>query len=85
MNIHVDPKAYFHCAECNELQSRERDNNELMRFCIDCSQIVCDKCTAKHNEPHMMISPEELSGRLEDAYKSFMPHLFPENSKQNKL
>ena len=85
ITIKVDPKSYFHCAECNELQSRERDENELMRFCIECSQIVCDQCISKHHEPHMMISPKEFNERLEDTFKSFMPHLFPENSKKQKL
>lgn len=79
ITIQFDPKAYFHCAECNELQPRSYDKNEKMRFCLECSKIVCKKCTPKHTEKYVMISAEQVNERLEDTFKSFMPHLFPEN------
>ena len=77
--ICIDPVHYFHCAGCEKLQPREREEGEKLKFCLECSKIVCDACQKEHKHKLFEITPKDLNSRLTEAYTNYMPHLFPEN------
>ena len=79
IQICVDPIHYFHCAQCDKLVSRDRKKEDKMRFCLECSQVLCESCQS-HEHKTIEVTPEELNTRLNKAYKNYMPHLFPENA-----
>ncbi len=79
IKVCVDPVHYFHCAQCDKLVSRERLASDKLTFCLECSQVLCEGCK-KHDHKTIDITPQELNLRLNEAYKNYMPHLFPENS-----
>lgn len=79
VRVYIDPVHYFHCAKCETLVSRECKKDEKLRFCLECSQVLCSKCKS-HEHKTIELTPEEVNHRLNEAYKNYMPHLFPENS-----
>ena len=73
----IDTLKYnYNFAVCNIcLETIQKNNSNIFKYCYDCNKVICDKCYINHNSSHYLINYNQYNNKcnihFNQTYTSF--------------